>query len=101
MSKTPIEVLSDGVCNGGHGCVVAKIGEIVHVVYHLTPFGSDPAEREAEAASIVKEVVLRYPAEQLLMMGDHNQVSPQDAVRYDEETLCGQGGVNYCKYTKT
>ena len=110
MSKKPIEMLEDislidlpGVVEGGfggHGVIAARIDGIVYVNTHLTPFSNDPdtSNRRAGAKAIVDRIVKKYEEEPLLVMGDHNNVSPEDKNRYDVDFLCANGGVTYCDH---
>lgn len=85
---------------GGHGVIAARIDGIVYVNTHLTPFSNDPdtSNRRAGAKAIVDRIVKKYEDEPLLVMGDHNNVSPEDKNRYDVDFLCANGGVTYCDH---
>jgi len=80
--------------------IAARIDGIVYVNTHLTPFSNDPdtSNRRAGAKAIVDRIVKKYEDEPLLVMGDHNNVSPEDKNRYDVDFLCANGGVTYCDH---
>ncbi|GMH91329.1 hypothetical protein TL16_g12025 [Triparma laevis f. inornata] len=96
MSRSKIEVLKD-ISTGGHGAIAARIDGIVYVTFHLTPFTDteENQERLAQVDSVVKEIISKYSDEPLLLMGDTNNPSPLDLIRYDDTTVC-ENDSNYC-----
>ena len=99
MSKYPIDEVLEDISTAGHGCVAVSIGGIVYVTFHLTPFADkdDDKTRSLQAHSAVDSVVSKYSDRPLLLMGDTNNLSPEDKDRYaDEAAICRDSGINYC-----
>ena len=80
-SKFPISNIEKIVDGMRHGCLRGKILDFNFFVTHLEPNSYINRRVEIE---IIKNEIAEIPAtEKILLMGDFNNMSPQDSVAYD------------------
>lgn len=82
-SKFPILSVERVMDNMWHGYLYARVNEIHVFVTHLAPFTLK--DRQQDIRKILAQISLIPKDEKVVLMGDFNALSPQDAGAYNEE----------------
>lgn len=86
-SKYPISNIEKIVDNMRHGCLRGKILDLNFFVTHLEPNSYINRKLEIE---IIKNEIAEIPStEKILLMGDFNNMSPQDSLAYANDEKMG------------
>lgn len=107
--RRPMELIEEP--SEGDNTIVARLIE-EDVVVIVTSMSSLSYDAKAQDFRALGDLVNRYENTSLLLMGDLNAISPQDANRYNESLLCGNGTydanahtgeyvINFCLQNKT
>ena len=95
MSHAPLEVVDEP--DAGYSTIVARVRNTTFVVTSMSSLSS--ATKYVAFQTMAEYVMARYADEPLILMGDLNSVSPQDAPRYNETLLCGNGTYDAATHT--
>ena len=87
MSHAALTVVDEP--NVGLSTIVARVQNTTFIVTSMSSLSS--ATKYEAFKSMADYVMANYAQEPLIVMGDLNSVSPQDAARYNETLLCGNG----------
>ena len=86
MTRDTLETLVD-ISSAGSGAIAIRTSGVVYATLHLS--AASGTGRTSQVHSAVDNIVAKYGDEPLLLMGDFNSLSPEDASRYSGNVTCG------------